>query len=59
MKTYEQYNSKDGATYRWFYDYYIKLWTIYKIDAVGNQLGDADYAHDGVQLRQSYPDLKI
>ena len=37
MKTY----IKNG--FKYFYDNSVRLWTIYKIDSEGNQVGDADY----------------
>ena len=58
MKTYEQ-ETTDGIRYRWFYDPYIKSWTIYQIDKEGNQIDDADYHHSRPILKQCYPELKF
>ena len=53
MKTYE-----DNG-YRYFYDFYIKSWTIYEIDLEGFQVGNADYFSNKKQLIISYPTLKF
>ena len=49
MKTYEQ----NG--YRFFYDFHLRMWTIYKIDNNGNQLGSAEYySKDRLLLNYSF-----
>lgn len=48
MKTYE------GFGYRWFYDYHLRIWTIYKIDEDGNQIGFAEY-YPKNRLLLNYP----
>lgn len=45
--------------YRYFYDWHLQLWTIYKIDIEGNQFGDADYKNNRKDLIRFYPDFKF
>lgn len=51
MKTYE-YTKEDGTRWLFYYDRWIRLWTIYEIDSEGHQLIDteADHFHDRKQL---------
>lgn len=44
--------------YRYFYDTHVRMWTIYKIDAEGNQLGYAEY-HTKRALKINYPNLSF
>ena len=53
MKTYE----KNG--YRWYWDFHLKLWTIYPIDSEGNQTAPAYYCRDKKALKKSFPELNI
>ena len=53
MKTYQDNN------YQYFYDRNIRLWTIFKLDEKGCQVGNADYAHDKSNLKANYPKLQF
>ncbi len=45
--------------YQYFYDSHTKMWTIYKVDQGGCQIGDADYHSNRKVLKLNYPDLKF
>lgn len=49
---------KDNG-YIYFYDTSLRLWTIFKVDAEGNQIGDADYPVRKADLKKQYPMLKF
>lgn len=52
MKTYE-----DNG-FRYFWDYHIKMWTIYPIDKDGNQISKgAEHYGYKEQLKRNYPQL--
>lgn len=54
MKTYED------AGFRYYWDYHIKMWTIYPIDEHGNQLSrGSEYYGYKEQLLTNYPMLKF
>ena len=54
MTTYEE----QGL--RYFYDMHIRLWTIYNIDAEGNQISrEAEYYYSKKHLLENYPILKF
>ena len=53
MKTYLDF------PFMYFYDFHIKLWTIYEVDNNLFQLSNADYYHDKTQLLDAYPMLKF
>lgn len=54
MKTYE-----DNG-FRYFWDYHIKMWTIYPIDKEGNQTSKgAEHYGYKEQLLKNYPCLKF
>lgn len=42
---------------RYFYDVHVRMWTLYKIDSEGNQLGPAEYFGNKSQLKANYPNL--
>ena len=49
MKTYEEI--LNGNFYRYYYDTSIKLWTVYIIDGLGNQISEeADYYQNKTQM---------
>jgi len=46
--------------YLFYYDFYLRLWTIYKASPNGDQLQDeADHYSNKQQLLSAYPDLKF
>jgi hypothetical protein len=56
MKTYTQIYQ--GQIYQYYYDTYIKLWTIYEVDKFGYQISEeADHAPRKSALLLSYPFL--
>ena len=56
MKT---YLTKLVKRYRYYYDTNIKLWTIYQVDNLGNQVDLPDYYNDRDQLQKAYPFLNF
>lgn len=45
---------------RYYYDRELRLWTVYPIDDIGNQLSDeADYYHSKDHLLDALPELKF
>lgn len=44
---------------RYFYDVHVRMWTLYKIDNEGNQVGHAEYFGNKGQLKANYPYLKF
>lgn len=53
MKTYQ-----DNG-YRYYYDTHIRMWTIYVIDQLNNQVGNADYHANKSRLIVNYPMLQF
>jgi hypothetical protein len=53
MKTYQDHD------YQYFYDSLIQLWTIYRIDSDGCQVGDADWCNNKKDLKKRYPELSF
>jgi len=49
MTTYT-FTKDDGSTWLFFYDRYIRLWTVYETDYAGAQKGDADYFNNKSQM---------
>lgn len=46
--------------YRYYYDQSLRLWTIYKIDLIGNQISkEADYFVNKKELIIYHPTLKF
>jgi hypothetical protein len=43
----------------YFYDHYIKSWTVYKVDKKGNQINVADYYPNKKRLIKYNPDFKF
>jgi hypothetical protein len=52
MKTYKALINK--VTYIYFYDKYIKSWTVIQVDANENQVGDAEYFANKESLLSNY-----
>ena len=53
MKTYEEYIRSRNVILRYYYDFYLKLWTVYEIDDGGCQTsGEADYYSTMADLMQ-------
>jgi hypothetical protein len=59
MKTYKHENT------RYYWDFYLKFWVVYKIDSDGNQIVDepftneAEYYGNKAQLLAIYPNFKF
>ena len=60
MKTYRHKNT------RYYWDFYLKLWVVYKVDADGNQIDtdgeqidEAEYYGNKAQLLANYPTFKF
>lgn len=46
--------------YLYYYDFHIKLWTIFLVDEYGNQLSDeADHHPRKAELKKVYPQLEF
>ena len=45
--------------FEYFYDTSLRLWTLYKVDDNGNQIGDAYYYNDQNQLFNHHPELNF
>lgn len=43
----------------YFYDPYIRSWTVYKIDENGYQVGDAEHYAHKQSLKLNYPNFKF
>lgn len=43
----------------YYYDPHLRMWTLYRIDEWGNQVGVAEYYGNKKQLKANYPDLKF
>lgn len=52
MKTYRE--SIDGKRYQYFYDVYIRSWTVYLIDENGFQISESDYFANKAQMLKKY-----
>jgi hypothetical protein len=57
MKTY--YHNQEGNFFRYFFDPNITSWTVLRIDALGNQVGHADYYANKASLLSVYPFFKF
>jgi hypothetical protein len=52
MKTYV--NQTNQKTYWYFYDPYLKSWTVFEVDENENQISDADYFGNKENLLKCY-----
>ena len=39
----------------YFYDYHIKLWTVFEVDQNDFKIGDVEYFNDRQQMLKQYP----
>ena len=53
MKTYLHENT------RYYWDFYLKFWVVYKVDTNGNQIDEAEYYANKKQLLANYPNFKF
>ena len=52
-------HEENNLTIIYFYDWFIKLWTITKYNIEGHQIEDSDYFNDKIQLKKHYPQFKF
>jgi hypothetical protein len=52
MKSYKDTIKEDSFIY--FYDFGLKLWTVFEVDSKDNQLSEADYFHNKKQMLAKY-----
>jgi hypothetical protein len=52
MKTYQ--NIIKGTRYWYFYDRWVKSWTVYKVDKQGYQVGNAEHYANKKSLLKDY-----
>ena len=52
-------HKENNLTIIYFYDWFIKLWTITKYNIEGQQIEDSDYFNDKNQLKKHYPQFKF
>lgn len=52
-------HSENDIKHIYFYDVFIKLWTVTKYDVDGQQVEESDYFNDKTQLKEWYPQYKF
>jgi hypothetical protein len=57
MKTY--YHNQESTLFRYFFDPYIKSWTVLRVDANGNQVGEAEHHANKASLLSLFPFFKF